>query len=119
MPSLESSVPLPPSLPVGEKAPWINIETSSLADDWGRLVNLEQFSDVQFHLQNKTFFAHKYVLCSASNLMRRLFGISEKVKMESLFDYAEWTAKKLEAVSAERVNSGRIEGFVSFQEENE
>ena len=119
MPSLESCVPLPPFLPIGKKAPEINIETSSMVDDWGRLVNSKQFSDVQFHLKNKTFFAHKYVLCSASNLMRQLFGISKKVEMESLFDYAEWTAAKLEAVSTENVNSRRVKGFVSFWKESE
>ena len=90
-----------------------------MADNWEKLVNSDQFSDVRFRLRNKVFFAHKYVLCSASDLMRQLFGVTDKVKMDSLCQCPEWTAKKLKAVSADSVNNGKVRGFVSFAEENE
>ena len=54
-----SILPPPPSLPIGKKAPWININSSVLSQEWNKLVNQEQFSDVHFSLGRKTFFAHK------------------------------------------------------------
>ena len=117
--SVEPSYPPPPSLPPNEKAPWINVKTSSWSSDWGKLVNSKQFADIVFYLETKQFHAHRYVLCSASDIMRQLFGIKENVKVESLAECLGWTAEQVSQVTPERVNSGEVDGFLSFQEEQQ
>ncbi len=73
--------PPPPELPANEKAPWVNIPTSAFASDWSKLVNNSSHSDVVFKLGSKLYYAHRYVLTSASDMFRQLFGVTEKVKV--------------------------------------
>lgn len=113
------SCPLPPSLPPNTKAPWINVETSSWSTDWGKLVNSQQFSDVVFHLGPKQFHAHKYVLCSASDIMRNLFGVKQKVKSESLSKCKQWTDKTVSEIDFDKVNNAEVEGLLSIHNEEE
>lgn len=115
----EPTIPPPPVMPENEKAPWINIESSVWSSDWNKLVNQPQFSDVTIHLGAKQYFAHRYVLCSSSNVMRQLLGVHEKVKSESLSECPLWPLKRLKNLTLERINDGKEEGFVSIVTENQ
>ncbi len=76
-----SGIPPPPELPANEKAPWVNIPTSTFASDWSKLVNNPLHSDVIFKLSSKLYHTHRYVLTSSSDMFRQLFEIKEKVKV--------------------------------------
>ena len=106
-------------MPENERAPWINIESSVLSNDWGKLINQQQFSDVVIHLGPKQYYVHRYVLCSASDVMRQLLGIHLKNKPDSLSQYPQWLSKRLKGLSFDRINDGKEEGFLSAIIENQ
>ena len=116
----DSGIPPPPELPPNEKAPWINIPSSQFAQEWAKLVNSQEHSDVLFHLDAKTFHTHRYILCSASEVFRKLFDVealgSKKVKVQSLAECPGWNARRLKKVTVENVKLGLVEGFLSVQE---
>ena len=119
----ESGIPPPPELPPNEKAPWINISSSQFVQDWAKLVNNQNLSDVTFRLDAKTYHAHRYILCSASEVFRRVFDIegmggggSAKVKVQSLAECPGWNSRRLKKVTAANINSGLVDGFISIQE---
>ena len=116
---IEPSIPPPPSLPPSKKAPWINIETSVLSSEWGKLVNQEQFSDVCFHLGPKRFFAHKYILSTSSDVMRKLLDTKLARPVESLSDKPLWSHSRLKNFSADRINQGKEDGFLSVVFDNQ
>lgn len=113
--SCEPSIPPPPELPPNDKAPWINIPSSMLGQEWLKLVNSDNLSDVVFRLDTKTFHAHKLVLCTASDVFRRVFGIEAKVKVQSLAKCPGWSKKRLQKITVESINQGAVEGFVAIQ----
>ena len=116
--SNEPTIPAPPELPVNEKAPWINIPSSNLAEDWGKLVNNPKHSDVSFELNSKTFHAHQLVLCASSDLFRAIFGIHKgmkKKKEKGLSKSPMWTKHRLEKVSMATANEGYVEGLLSVE----
>jgi hypothetical protein len=45
-----------------EKFPYVNVPDSSLVEDFSRLINNPQWSDVTIIVDNATFFAHKGIL---------------------------------------------------------
>lgn len=116
----ESGIPPPPELPPNEKAPWINIPSSQFAQDWSKMVNNQNHSDVTFRLDTKTYHAHRYILCSASEVFRRVFDVeaggSAKVKVQSLAECPGWNSRRLKKVTAANINSGLVEGFISIQD---
>lgn len=120
----ESGIPPPPELPPNEKAPWINIPSSDFAQDWAKLVNNKSHSDVVFVLDDKTYHAHRYMLCSASEVFRRMFDIegsaqsegSAKVKVESLAKCPGWNLRQLKKVNRFNINSGQLEGVQSMND---
>ena len=57
----EPSVPPPPELPPNTKAPWITIPTSTLPQDWSKLINSDSHADVLFHLGSEHYHAHRLV----------------------------------------------------------
>ena len=109
------SIPPPPELPANEKAPWINIPTSALIEDWAKLVGSENHSDVLFHLDSKSFHAHRLVLCSASDVFRKIFGIETKVKVPSLSSCLGWTKRRLQKITWGNINGGLVEGLTTIQ----
>ena len=111
------SIPPPPELPPNEKAPWINIPTSALIEDWGKVANSQNQADVLFHLGNKTFHAHRLVLCSASDVFRKLFGVETNIKVRSLSECPGWSKKSLQRVTAANVTAGLVEGFTAMQQQ--
>ena len=110
----ESGIPPPPELPVNSKAPWINIPTSHLTEHWGKMVNDPNFADVEFIVGNCTYYAHRLVLCSASDFFRRLFGIETTLKVESLMECPGWSKKRLQKITPDGVNLGMVEGIESY-----
>lgn len=80
------------------------------------MVNNSAHSDVVFKFDSKTFHAHRYVLCSASDVFRNLFDVEEKVKVKSLSTCPGWTKRRLGKVNRENINAGLIEGFVHMEE---
>ena len=50
----------------------INVPDSIYTKDWSKVVNNSVHSDVTFHLGTKVFYAHKYMLCCASEFFRSL-----------------------------------------------
>ena len=79
------------------------------------MVNNSSQSDVIFKLDSKTFHAHRYVLCSASDVFRNLFDVSEKVKAKSLTTCLGWTKRRLGKATKENVNAGLMEGFIHME----
>ena len=113
-----SSTPLPPELPANEKAPWINIPSSSFAEDWSKLVNKSEHADVTFELERASFLAHKFVLCSASDVFRVLLGVGAelKVKAGSLPQCSGWSKSQWGKVKRERERGKEMEGILSVRE---
>ncbi|XP_022081982.1 rho-related protein racA-like [Acanthaster planci] len=64
----------PPEVPPVDEAPRIEIQTSTIAEDFGKALEQPAFSDVVFIVEEKSILAHKMVLCSASNFFCCVFG---------------------------------------------
>ena len=122
--SAASEIPHPPELPPNEKSPWINVPSSNFSQDWTKLINNQIHSDIVFILDKQTFCAHKYVLCCASEVFRRLLGVeemdgvsSESLSMDkNLTKCSGWSSDQLKNVSVTSVNAGQVEGFHSIKE---
>lgn len=115
----ESSTPLPPELPANEKAPWINIPSSSFAEDWAKLVNKPDHADVTFELGHVHYHAHRFVLCSASDVFRMLLGVSPGAagtKVKSLPQCSGWSKQQLAKVAKEREKGREMEGILAVTE---
>eukprot|EP01105_Mastigella_eilhardi_P003618 TRINITY_DN1474_c0_g1_i1.p1 TRINITY_DN1474_c0_g1~~TRINITY_DN1474_c0_g1_i1.p1 ORF type:complete len:609 (+),score=138.05 TRINITY_DN1474_c0_g1_i1:94-1920(+) len=88
-------VPQPPVLPKGVPAPWINIVTSTFAEDLNKVVGQERYADVEFLIGGgpspRTIYAHGVVLSCASKLFRQLL----------LFDAGKWKDSSEPSVEAE------------------
>ncbi len=71
-----------------------------------------------FDLGYATFHAHRYVLCSNSDLFRVIFGVSlpAKVKVQSLLQCSGWSRKRLERIAKEREEGKEPEGILAVQE---
>ncbi|KAL5497563.1 hypothetical protein EMCRGX_G014056 [Ephydatia muelleri] len=111
----EPAIPPPPTLPENEKAPSINVSTSTFPGDWKKLVNCEDLSDVTFLLGSKVFYAHKYVLCGASNMFRRVFGIQDTIKTTSIGEFPTWNKKRMQEVTPENICGGKVAGLKDIQ----
>jgi len=72
------NIPQPPQLPKQERAPWINIETSTYGEELGKLVDNEFEHDVIFEVGNREIFAHKLILIASSNYFRKVIQEHEK-----------------------------------------
>eukprot|EP00118_Oscarella_pearsei_P021081 m.234370 g.234370 ORF g.234370 m.234370 type:complete len:468 (+) comp40109_c0_seq16:1043-2446(+) len=115
---VEGPVLQPPILPEFH-APWINIETSSYAEDWGTMVDNLTSSDVEIHVENQTFYAHKVVLCSASQLFRNIFHVKSDraVDVSSAGGVAPKTKSKAnQAIPVTDIIAGKIPGFQFLKE---
>ena len=70
------------------------------------------------------FYAHKYALCCASEVFRRLFEVeevggvsSESLTMDkNLTKCSGWSYDQLRNVSVTSMNAGQVEGFLSIKE---
>lgn len=115
----EPSVPPPPELPANEKAPWINIPSSSFSNDWEKLINKSRLSDVTFELGATSYSAHRYVLCSASDVFRMLFNVSlpSGYKVQTLPQCSSgWSKRRLAKVASERAGGKEMEGILAMED---
>ena len=55
----------------------------------------------------------RLVLCSASAIFRRVFGVETKLKVPSLTDCPGWSKRRLQKVSPTSINAGAVDGFLS------
>ncbi|XP_065844848.1 rho-related protein racA-like [Oscarella lobularis] len=117
---VEEPVPQPPILPEIERhAPWINIHTSSYAEDWGTMVNNLTSADVEFRVENQTFYAHKVVLCSASQLFRNIFHVTSDRAVDVSAaggGVVKTRYKANQAIQANDIVAGKIPGFQCIEE---
>lgn len=114
-----SPVPLPPALPPSVDAPWVNIETSTYASDWKAMINNPTAADVEFRVERSVFYAHKVVLCAASQLFRNIFHIRSDgaVDVSSAGGQAAKTKYKANRpISQADVDGGKVPGFKYIQQ---
>ena len=65
------------------KAPWVEVTTSSYAEDWLKVLQDPNFYDVIFRVEGRQLKAHKMVLRSASTFFDKVFGaLSEVVSIQ-------------------------------------
>ncbi|EFA76882.1 Rab GTPase [Heterostelium album PN500] len=97
----EKPVPIPPAMPPAGKAPWINIVTSTYEKELKSTLEHQGFADVKFTFGNdKPIFAHRVILCSASQVFRRLFSVTLNT------DHSPFAPEDIEA--------GRVKGIKSM-----
>ncbi|KAL3869767.1 hypothetical protein ACJMK2_042404 [Sinanodonta woodiana] len=105
----EESGPIPPVMPPAGKAPWIEIETSTFADDWYKMLQDPKYPDITFKLEGShQLDAHRIVLCSASKVFSKIFGISKPMKNNQLREI-----NAIENYSLEELNSGMVPGVAA------
>ena len=114
----DPSTPLPPELPANEKAPWINIPSSTFAEDWAKLINKPDHADVTFELAGVSYSAHSYVLCSASDVFRMLLEVNldAKTKVKGLPQCSGWSKQQLARVARERAQGREMKGILAVGE---
>ncbi|XP_033726797.1 rho-related protein racA-like [Pecten maximus] len=107
---IQREIPNPPSMPLAEKAPRVEVEPSRFVDDWQRMLEKPTYSDVTFVLEGgQRLDAHKLVLCSASSFFCQVFGVTQKNKTGKI--------EHLEPFSLDDMNSGLIKGITSAFDE--
>ena len=67
------------------KAPWLEIETATFADQWMKTLENPQHSDVTFIVEDRNLSVHKIMLCSASKFFARVFGVTESSEVNLIF----------------------------------
>lgn len=101
-----------PVMPPAGKAPEIEIETSTFADNWKKTLEQPQHADVVFVAEGRhRFRAHKIVLCSASQFFRQVLNLDLTSQNQ--------LAKSLEDINFTRddLSSGRVPGIATIREE--
>eukprot|EP01101_Sappina_pedata_P003548 TRINITY_DN1426_c0_g1_i3.p1 TRINITY_DN1426_c0_g1~~TRINITY_DN1426_c0_g1_i3.p1 ORF type:complete len:740 (+),score=168.90 TRINITY_DN1426_c0_g1_i3:149-2221(+) len=79
---------LPPIMPPAGKAPWIEIKTATISEDFGGLLDrkskdMSALSDIVFITRDKKeLLCHKVVLSSVSDYFRRMLNSLEQEKNE-------------------------------------
>eukprot|EP00117_Sycon_ciliatum_P004051 scpid42668/ scgid8577/ Rho-related protein racA len=107
--------PPPPVMPPAGKAPWVNIETASFAEDWFEAACSGEEADVVFHVHgHKPVPAHRLVLCAASPIFRRLFGIKKKVDLSKVAGPSQPKQEATHLLTAEDVEAGRVPGLTGM-----
>ncbi|XP_064386490.1 rho-related protein racA-like [Halichondria panicea] len=109
-----SYIPPPPQPPANKKTVEIKVPSSTFSADWAKTIDNPSHSDVVLRLEGKTYHAHRYVLASASDLFRQLLGVTQKVKVDNLYDGCG--KARLMNVTMEMVNSGQLEGMLHIDD---
>ncbi|KAK7482452.1 hypothetical protein BaRGS_00026269 [Batillaria attramentaria] len=109
------AVPIPPLMPPAGKAPWLEIETSTFADNWYRVLEDPRFHDVTFIVEgDRQLNAHKIVLCSASKFFAKVFGVSIGTMTKQ-----QRQMNAIESFSRQLLNSGGVEGIASVYDDHD
>jgi len=93
------------------KTPNVDVPVSTLQSEWLKMVNNECLSDIQFHYKADCYHGHKIVLCSASELFRRIFEIGGRLEEDNSSHCDSWDKKRLKAINRQCINNGAIEAF--------
>ncbi|KAH9524454.1 hypothetical protein Btru_054606 [Bulinus truncatus] len=65
----------PPVMPPAGKAPWMEIESSTFAENWLKTLQNPQFHDVTFLVEtSRRLHAHRVVLCAASKFFGKILA---------------------------------------------
>ena len=72
--------------------PCVQVDSSTFRDDWMKMVNCDELSDVIFILGLKKYHAHNHVLCCSSEVFRKLFGVEDCIEVKS---ERHWDSPKL------------------------
>ncbi|XP_077993407.1 rho-related protein racA-like [Glandiceps talaboti] len=109
----KQNTPLPPVMPPAGQAPWIEIQTSTFADHWYKMLENPVHSDVTFILEDsRQFQAHKLVLCSTSTYFCKVFGVEPPKLNNQLKDH---NTKK--PFSRNDINDGKVLGLAGIIDE--
>ena len=107
--SVVDNTPLPPVLPPQPKAPYIHIQSAAISSDFKKLVGNKYCSDVRFVLADQqVIHAHQMMLCSSSQLFRRIFGKLLVSEQGTFFQAG------LALITPESINCSRVPGFAGF-----
>lgn len=110
----QKQIPIPPDMPAAGKAPWMEIATSSFADDWHKALQDPRFHDVTFVLEgDRHLHAHKVVLCSASKFFAKVLGLSSGGKTTQ-----QQQMEAIDGYSRQDLNSGRVPGIASVLDDD-
>ncbi|XP_052774925.1 rho-related protein racA-like [Mya arenaria] len=105
----KKTIPDPPVMPQTGTAPKIDIETSTFGEDWYRILQDPRHCDVTFRLAGShSLDAHSLVLCAASKMFAKIFGVSKPIKNNQM--------KEINAIdnfSFEQLNSGAVPGIAA------
>jgi len=104
-----AAVLLPPVLPPQPKSPYVHIQSASVSSDFKRLVNNGYCADVRFVVAGKPVHGHTLMLCSASQLFRRIFGRLLEAEKGTFFQPG------LALITEEVINNGRQRGFETMK----
>jgi hypothetical protein len=111
----------PPVLPKGVPAPWINIDTPHIADEWRKMVNNKFASDAVFIVQDRELHAHQLALCAGSSLFRRILGFmteadryEAKIERRSSLHILFPISAKHVAIGNDLINKGAVNGFAQI-----
>ncbi|KXJ17403.1 Rho-related protein racA [Exaiptasia diaphana] len=83
-------------MPPAGLAPWINVTTSTFAEDWKRLLTDDLVEpDVKFISGNNTIFGHQVILAASSVIFKEIFLTPKKMnkvpkKYSSIFEEIKW-----------------------------
>lgn len=66
------------------KAPWLEVATSTCADDWYKLLQDPHFHDVTFVVEGgRHVHAHRVLLSSASSFFAKLLGVPAGIQVRA------------------------------------
>jgi len=71
-------IPQPPALPIQERSPRINTETSTFGEELGKLLDNEYEHDLIFEVERKQLYAHKIIVVSSSAFFKKVIVEHER-----------------------------------------
>ncbi|ELT89665.1 hypothetical protein CAPTEDRAFT_145181 [Capitella teleta] len=103
----KKSEPQPPVMPPAGKAPWLEIETSTFADDWGKMLKQPEHTDMTFIVDGRhSVLAHRIVLASASKFWARILTIPQEDNQLLKLD---------PQLTFENICDGKVKGILHIQ----
>ncbi|CAH1773133.1 unnamed protein product [Owenia fusiformis] len=108
----EENLPVPPVMPPAGKAPLLEIETSTFADQWHKMLKNPSNTDVAFKVGRHELVAHKIILCAASETFRRMLDITPDSEVNQL--------EAVECdITAEKIAAGLVPGVENVSQDSD
>ncbi|KAK0053158.1 rho-related protein racA [Biomphalaria pfeifferi] len=99
----------PPVMPPAGKAPWMEIESSTFADNWYKTLQNPKFHDVTFLVEGtRRLHAHRVVICSASKFFGKVLSSTLPCSNPQLLEL-----NHIDSFSREDLNAGKVQGICS------